>query len=60
MLQFEYIKLLWLLLLLPILVIVFFYALYKKKQVAKQLGDENLINQLTKNYSAKAFKISHC
>jgi Ca-activated chloride channel homolog len=52
---FEYIQYLWLLLLLPLVVLVYFYALHKKKLVAKKLGDAVLINELTANYNKKSY-----
>jgi tetratricopeptide (TPR) repeat protein len=54
-LSFEYINLLWLLLLLPFAICIFFYALYKKKQTAKLLGDANLVQLLTKNYNSTSY-----
>jgi tetratricopeptide (TPR) repeat protein len=53
--SFEYIELLWALLLLPIIAIIYFYALYKKKKVAKQLGDPILVDQLTAHYSKTSY-----
>jgi tetratricopeptide (TPR) repeat protein len=57
MFSFQYDKLLWLLLLLPILVAIYFYAFYKKKQVFKKLGDEALVKELTGHYNKKSFPI---
>jgi tetratricopeptide (TPR) repeat protein len=54
-LPFQYKELLWLFLLLPILVSVYFYALQKKKSVFKKLGDEALVKELTANYSPSSF-----
>ena len=48
-LPFEHIQLLWLLLLLPIIVLIYFYALAQKKKVAKKIGDAVLVNELTAN-----------
>ena len=54
-LPFEHIQLLWLLLLLPIIVLVYFYALAQKKKVAKKIGDAVLVNELTANYNQKSY-----
>ena len=54
-LPFENIQLLWLLLLLPIIVLVYFYALAQKKKVAKKIGDAVLVNELTANYNQKSY-----
>ena len=54
-LPFENIQLLWLLLLLPIIVLVYFYALAQKKKVAKKIGDAVLVNALTANYNNKSY-----
>jgi Ca-activated chloride channel family protein len=39
------------------LVLLFSYVLLWKRKAGKALGDESLINQLTKNYSAKRFNL---
>ncbi|MEQ1553599.1 MAG: VWA domain-containing protein [Ferruginibacter sp.] len=54
-LAFQYKKLLWLLLLLPILVCIYFYAKNKKAQVFKKIGDNSLVKELTKSYNKKSF-----
>ena len=54
-LPFENIQLLWLLLLLPIILLVYFYALAQKKKVAKKIGDAFLVNELTGNYNKKSY-----
>src|SRR5437868_9720692 len=57
MLSFEHIEfLLGLFTLLP-LIVIFIVVLQWKRKVKKALGDENLINQLTKNYSARLYTI---
>jgi len=57
MLSFEHTEyLLGLLLVIP-LALLFFSVLIWKKKVRKALGDEKLINQLTKNYSAQRYKL---
>ncbi len=52
---FENENLLWLLMLLPIIVAIYFYAIVKKKKVYKQLGDEHLIKQLLLQYNATSY-----
>ncbi|HEY6977319.1 MAG TPA: VWA domain-containing protein [Chitinophagaceae bacterium] len=57
MLSFEHIEfLLGFFALLP-LILVFIVVLQWKQKVKKALGDNNLISQLTKNYSARLYKI---
>src|SRR3954454_20583655 len=57
MLSFEHKEfLLGLFALLP-LIVLFIAVLRWKQKVKKALGDEELINQLTKNYSARLYKI---
>jgi Ca-activated chloride channel homolog len=57
MLSFEHKEfLLGLLALLP-LIIIFVIVLRWKQKVKKALGDEHLINQLTKNYSSRLYKM---
>jgi tetratricopeptide (TPR) repeat protein len=55
MLSFEHKEYLWLLLLLPILVFVYFFALKRKEQVFKKLGDEALVKELTAHYKPISF-----
>ena len=57
MFSFEHIKLLTGLLVLIPLAILFFSVLKWKKKTSRNLGDETLINQLTKNYSALRFNL---
>ncbi|MEP6466247.1 MAG: VWA domain-containing protein [Parafilimonas sp.] len=57
MLSFEHTEYLYGLLLVIPLALLFFSVLLWKKKVKKALGDEKLINQLTKNYSAQRFKL---
>ncbi len=57
MFSFEHTKfLLGLLMLIPLLML-FFSVLKWKKKTSRNLGDEALINQLTKNYSAPRFNL---
>ncbi len=55
MLPFEYKDLLWLLLILPILIAIYFIALYKKKKVFKSIGDEALVKELTSKFDISSF-----
>jgi Ca-activated chloride channel homolog len=55
LLSFQHKELLWLLLLLPLLALVYFYAIRKKKLVFKKLGDEALVKELTAQYNPKAY-----
>ena len=54
-LPFEYIHYLWLLLLLPVIVFIYFYAVHKKKQAALKIGDAFLVNELTAGYNKKSY-----
>lgn len=53
--QFQYIYLLWLLLLLPLVAAIYFYAKHKKQQTFKKLGDAALVNELTAHYNTTSF-----
>jgi tetratricopeptide (TPR) repeat protein len=55
--SFQYNILLWLLLLLPIIVAIYFYAVQQKKAVFKKLGDAHLVEELIKHYNKKSFPI---
>lgn len=55
--QFEHIEFLFGLLVLIPLSLMFFFALRWKQKTRKKLGDERLINQLTKNYSPKLYRL---
>lgn len=52
---FQYIQLLWLLLLIPILAGVYFYAKRKKNAAFKRMGDPELVKELTANYKPSSF-----
>jgi Ca-activated chloride channel homolog len=54
-LPFQYKELLWLLLLLPLIVAVYFYAANKKKSAFKKIGDEALVKELTAHYNTSSF-----
>ena len=54
-LPFQYIQFLWLLLLIPVLVALYFYALKKKKAAFRKIGDEALVKELTSGYNTASF-----
>ncbi len=54
-LPFQYIQFLWLLLLVPLLSAVFFYARHKKKKAFRRVGDEELVKELTAGYNKPSF-----
>ncbi len=56
-LPFQYEYFLWLLLLLPILIAIYFYAKNKKQQAFNNLGDNNLVQELTSSYNKKSFPL---
>ncbi len=53
--EFQHIKYLILLSLIPALVGIFIYALYKKRLIIKKLGDKDLVKLLTSNHSPSAY-----
>jgi Mg-chelatase subunit ChlD len=53
--QFQYIQLLWALLLIPVLIGVYFYARRKKQLAFKKIGDEVLVKELTSSYNTSSF-----
>lgn len=53
--QFQYIFLLILLVLIPVLFIIYFIAVKKKKQRIKKIGDAVLVNQLMGDYNSRSF-----
>ncbi len=55
MLSFQYIEMLFLLALLPLMGLLFYYALVKKRKAAKAIGDPELVAMLTKGYNASAY-----
>src|SRR6185436_7529662 len=55
--HFEHIEYLLGLIALPLLVLLFWYLLQWKKNVAKKIGDPNLVKQLTRSYSPFRFKL---
>lgn len=57
MFSFEHTEFFTALLVLIPLAALFFFVLQWKKKVSRSLGDESLINQLTKNYSASRFNL---
>jgi tetratricopeptide (TPR) repeat protein len=54
-LPFQYKELLWLLLLLPIIVGIYFYAVAKKRKAFKKIGDDALVKELTAHYNTSSF-----
>ena len=52
---FQYIQLLWLLVLIPALAGLYFYARQRKKNAFKRLGDPELVKELTSNYKPSSF-----
>ena len=57
MLSFENTEYLWGLLVLLPLCALFILAIRRKEKIKKAIGDEALVQQLTKNYSAKLFRL---
>lgn len=55
MAHFQYIEFLFLLLLIPVLIGLYFYVVAKKKATARKIGDPALVQQLTAGYSASSF-----
>lgn len=53
--HFQYIAYLVLLVILPIFVGLFFYALHKKRIAAKKIGDVQLVTILTSRYSSRSY-----
>jgi len=54
-LPFEYTFLLWLLLILPFVVAIYFYSRKKKRNAFKKIGDEALVKELTSDYIPSSF-----
>ncbi len=54
---FQHIEFLYLLVLIPVLFALYFYALHKKKNTVKKLGDKDLIELLTSNHSTGKYRI---
>jgi tetratricopeptide (TPR) repeat protein len=55
MFQFEHIEYLLALAAVPLLILLYLFAIKQKKKTIKKIGDEALVKQLTKNYSPKKF-----
>ena len=55
--HFQYIELLFLLFLIPLLAALFYFSLKKKKAVAQKIGDPALVKQLTAGYQPRAYLI---
>lgn len=54
-LPFQYIQFLWLFLLIPVLIALYFYALNKKKAAFRKIGDAALVKELTSGYNTASF-----
>ena len=52
---FQYIQLLWLLVLTPLLIGLYFYVRQRKKNAFSRLGDPELVKELTSNYKPSSF-----
>lgn len=55
--HFEYIELLPVLGIVPLLILLFIWAWYRKKSIARKIGDPSLIKDLTSSYSPKNYII---
>ncbi len=55
--HFQYIELLFLLLLVPLLTVLFYFSIKKKRVIAKKIGDPELVKQLTSGYQPRAYFI---
>jgi Ca-activated chloride channel family protein len=55
MFHFQHIEYLWILAVVPLMILLYFFAIKQKKKTIQKIGDENLVKQLTKNYSSKKF-----
>lgn len=53
--SFQYIQLLFLLLFVPVLTGLYFFALSRKKKAAKKIGDATLVKKLTAGYSSSSY-----
>lgn len=57
MINFEHIEFAWLFLLIPIVIVLFFLDIAHKKKVRKEIGDPQMIDLLSKNYSSKFYRL---
>ena len=57
MIHFQYIEYLIALLIIPVIFFLYYTVVKWKKNTAKKIGDPLLVNELTKEYSGKKFKI---
>ena len=55
MLQFQHINYLWALVAIPLIAVLYLFALRWKKKTIKKIGDEQLVKQLINNYSPKKY-----
>ncbi|CAN5780481.1 hypothetical protein BH11BAC4_BH11BAC4_23390 [soil metagenome] len=53
--HFQHIEYLILLVLVPVITGLFLYAIYRKRSIAKKIGDKSLVEILTSNYSRQAY-----
>ncbi|MEO6668184.1 MAG: VWA domain-containing protein [Ferruginibacter sp.] len=53
--HFQYIQFLLVLLIIPLLVVIFIFAVARKKSIRKKIGDPLLVKQLTAGYNSTAF-----
>jgi tetratricopeptide (TPR) repeat protein len=59
MFSFQNISYLYTLLAIPVFIALYFYLLQWKKNTKKKIGDEKLVNELTKHHSHKKFTIKY-
>lgn len=57
MIHFQYIEYLIALLIIPVIFFLYYMVVKWKKSTAKKIGDPLLVNELTKEYSSKKFRI---
>ena len=57
MFRFEHKESLWLLAVVPLLVLLYFYVLWRKRKTALKIGDAELVKELTKFYSPHKFAL---
>ena len=55
MFHFQHIEYLWIFAAIPLMVLLYLFAIKQKGKTIQKIGDENLVKQLTKDYSSKKF-----
>ena len=60
MFQFQHIEYLWALAFIPLMILFYTLVIGYKKKTIKKIGDQVLVNQLTKEYSPQKFLIKFC